>query len=156
MRHRICAAIVKMTINKSTMRQSEAAPWDNAGEQSDSNVECTLGHVEPTMGGVVTHCLLNIISLGEVTLTLHIIMHLLQMNLVLWPHLSSRHSLTLGSSLCHSVSTHCFSFLCLLLLSETFMQKGFIQPNFAVTGHSLASSPLPVCTLVNCVLTVKC
>ena len=24
------------------------------GKQSDSNVECTLGHVEPTMGGVMT------------------------------------------------------------------------------------------------------
>ena len=26
------------------------------GRQSDSNVERTLGHVEPTMGGVMTSC----------------------------------------------------------------------------------------------------
>ena len=29
-------------------------PLKQRGEQSDSNVERTLGHVEPTMGGVVT------------------------------------------------------------------------------------------------------
>ena len=53
-RHRMCAATMKITINKSTTRRSKAVPGDNAGRQSDSNVERTLGHVEPTMRGVMT------------------------------------------------------------------------------------------------------
>ena len=44
----------KITINKSIKKWSEAVPWDNAGRQSDPNVERTLGHVEPIMGGVMT------------------------------------------------------------------------------------------------------
>ena len=36
------------------MRRNETVPWNNVGKQSDSNEKRTLGHVEPTMGGVVT------------------------------------------------------------------------------------------------------
>ena len=50
-RHRICVATMKMAVNESTTRRSKAVPWDNVGRQSDPNVEHTLGHVEPTMGG---------------------------------------------------------------------------------------------------------
>ena len=32
-------------------------PLKQHGGKSDSNVERTLGHVEPTMGGVMTVCL---------------------------------------------------------------------------------------------------
>ena len=46
------------------MRQNEAVPWDNAGRQSDSNVERTLSHVEPTMGGVITTVIWGSIDLG--------------------------------------------------------------------------------------------
>ena len=35
-------------------RRDETVPGNNVGKQSDSNVERTLGHVEPTMGGVMT------------------------------------------------------------------------------------------------------
>ena len=58
-RHRICAATMKVKINKSTTRQSKAVPWDNVGRQSDSTVERTLNHVESTMGGVVTSAMVR-------------------------------------------------------------------------------------------------
>ena len=45
---------MKVTINKSIKGRSEAVPWNNVGRQSDPNAERTLGHVGPTMGGVVT------------------------------------------------------------------------------------------------------
>ena len=35
-------------------KTERGGPLNNAGKQSDSNVRRTLGHVEPTMGGVVT------------------------------------------------------------------------------------------------------
>ena len=38
--------------NETEARQPPETTW---GRQSDSNVERTLGHVEPTMGGVMTH-----------------------------------------------------------------------------------------------------
>ena len=47
-------------------------PLNNVGRQSDSNVRRTLGHVEPTMGGVMTlvlvsYYLLLTISLSQVS-----------------------------------------------------------------------------------------
>ena len=45
---------MKGTSSQSITRQDETVPGNNVGKQSNSNVERTLGHVEPTMGGVVT------------------------------------------------------------------------------------------------------
>ena len=45
---------MKGTGSQSIMRRNETVPWNNVGRQSNSNVERTLGHVEPTMGGVMT------------------------------------------------------------------------------------------------------
>ena len=38
--------------NETEARKPPETTW---GRQSDSNVERTLGHVEPTMGGVMTY-----------------------------------------------------------------------------------------------------
>ena len=34
--------------------RSKIFPWNNAGRQSDPNMKCTLVHIGPTMGGVLT------------------------------------------------------------------------------------------------------
>ena len=40
--------------NEMNARRNETVPWNNAGRQSDPNTERTLGHVGPSMGGVMT------------------------------------------------------------------------------------------------------
>ena len=45
---------MKGTSSQSITRRDKTVPGNNVGKQSDSNVERTLSHVEPTMGGVVT------------------------------------------------------------------------------------------------------
>ena len=44
----------KQSVHNETKRDG---PLKQHGAKSNSNVERTLGHVEPTMGGVMTVCL---------------------------------------------------------------------------------------------------
>ena len=46
-------------------KTERGGPLNNAGRQSDSNVRRTLGHVEPTMGGVMTNAILSLFLLRQ-------------------------------------------------------------------------------------------